>query len=351
MSTSGTVATTVFNTRKVIDHAFRRCRLTPQQITSEHIETAKDLLWLFLSTLASKGIALWCLERSILPLYGYQPQVPLPQGTVDLFYLGLRQVQRLTGTYTATEGDPDLAFDGDIDTACTQVTDAGSIQFQLDSATEMTTFGILPESSGQWDFTVQVSNDGSTWTTVYTASDLEVEAGTWVWFDVSGQYPQAYARIQAGVGTILDVSEFVVANTPSEIPLSKVNRDDYDNLPNKSFPSRPTEFWYDRKRVTAYAQLWPVPAPEFTFYQLVARTQRYIQDVGTLTQEIEVPQRWYLAIICELARQLGYEIKEVSPDVLPGLTAEATNQLRIAWDGETDSAPTRFSVNISPYTR
>jgi len=84
MATSGTVGQTVFETRKVIDHAFRRAKIQPQQITSEHIDTALDLLFLNLSAIASYGIPLWVLEKTILPIYRGQRSVPLPVGTVDI---------------------------------------------------------------------------------------------------------------------------------------------------------------------------------------------------------------------------------------------------------------------------
>ncbi len=47
MATSGTVSTTNFTTRQVIDHAFRRCRLGAQQITSEMIDVANDQLYIY----------------------------------------------------------------------------------------------------------------------------------------------------------------------------------------------------------------------------------------------------------------------------------------------------------------
>lgn len=352
MSTSGTVSTTVFNTRKVIDHAFRRCKLAPQQITSEHIETAKDLLWLFLSTIASKGIALWAVQKDIVPLYGYVPDVPLPVGTVDLLNANLRNIHRPTGIYSSSEGTADDAFDSDIETACTQTNPAGYIQVQFDDETRITTLGILPNVDGAaWDFSVQISDDGVSWTDIYTADDLEVTEQEWIWVDVEGVYPTTYCRLLARNTTVLDVAEFVVGNTPNEIPLALINRDDYVNQPDKMTAGRPTEYYFDKQRTQPIMSLWPAPAPEYTFYQITATVQRYIQDVGTMAQEIEVPQRWFLAIICELARQLAYEIKEVDVELIPQLSSEAKTQLDIAWNSESDSAPVKIRVNISPYTR
>lgn len=352
MATSGTVSTTVFTTRKVLDHAFRRCKLTPQQIAGEDIETAKDLLWLFLSSLASKGVTLWTIEKEILPMYGYVPNVPLPIGTVNLLDVNLRNIHRPTGTYTASEGDADSAFDEDIETACTQTVGEGWIQVEYDSETRLCCFGILPEVTETWNISIQVSDDGVTWETVYTNETFEAVEQEWLWVDIDGIYPKTYCRlISNDVDTILDVAEFVAGNNPNEIPLALINTDNYDSQPDKAFPGRPTEYRYDRQRTQPIMNLWPAPGPEYTFYQLVARVQRYIQDVGSLTQEIEVPQRWYLAIVCELARQLAYELPQVKAEVMPGVAAEASQQMQQALDGESDGSSTRLRINISPYTR
>lgn len=351
MATSGTVSQTLFNTRKVIDHAFRRCKLSPQQITSENIETAKDLLYLFLSTISSKGVALWAVGSEILPIYGYVPDVPLPVGTIDLLDANIRSVMRPTGTYSSSEGTADNAFDSDIMTACTQTNPGGNITIQFEAETRLTTFGILPEVTEEWDYFIEVSEDGVTWDTVYTAVAQEMIEQEWFWFDLSGIYPTNYCRIRGGSATVLDVAEFVAANTPNEIPLALINRDDYDSQPDKTFASRPTEYWFDKQRTQPSMGLWPAPAPEFTYYQIVARVQRYIQDVGTMTQEIQVPQNWFLAIVCELARQLGYSIPEVKAEVMPSLEQEASNQLKIAWDSQSDGSAVMLRINISPYTR
>ena len=353
MATSGTVSTTVFNTRKVIDHAFRRCKLSPQQITPEYIETAQDLLFLFLSTLASKGIALWAIDKVILPLYAYQQTVPCPVGTVDVLNANLRTSTRVTNEtlFTSSEGFAEYAFDGDIDTECVQTLPAGWIQSQLDSVTAAPLFGILPGSSGLWDVSIQASQDGITWTTLYTNDALIALDGEWHWIDIQGVIPYLYYRLQANNLTVLNVREFYVGNLPNEIEIAKVNRDDYANLPNKFFTGRPVQFWYNKQRDQPLMEIWPAPMEQYTFAQLVLYTQRYVQDVGSMTQELEVPQRWYKPIMLQLGKDLAGEIAEVQPGVANEIAMELMPVLREAWDSETDSAPSYILPNISCYTR
>ena len=350
MATSGTVSQTVFNTRKVIDHAFRRCKIAPQQITAEYITTAQDLLYLLLSTLAIKGIALWCIEKKILPMYEGVQSIPCPLGTVDVLNANLRQINRLLGQASASEGIAENAFDGGLATACVQTLPGGYIQLELPSATTMYTFGILPGVTAPWEFEVQVSGDGLNWLPVYENLGYQAVDSEWLWFDVEGIPEAPYIRLQAGVTTVLNVREFVISNNPQEIPVAKVNRDDYANLPNKIFRGRPTEFWYDRKRLQPIMTIWPAPDSQYTFWQLTVYTQRYVQDVGTLTEEIEIPQRWYLAIINELAKELSLSIPEVDRQIIPQVQAEAASRMSEAWSGETDSSPTYILPNIRPYT-
>ena len=70
-----------------------------------------------------------------------------------------------------------------------------------------------------------------------------------------------------------------------------------------------------------------------------------------MTDELEVPDRWYLAIVCNLAAQMGREIKEVDEIIIPRLDLDAKTYLDDAWTGETDEAEVYLRPNISPYTR
>jgi len=352
MATSGTVSTTVFDTRKVIDHSFRRCKLTAQQITSEHLDIAKDLLFLHLSTLVSRGLKLWNIDYIILAIKENEVSVKTPVGVVDMLDLNLRTSTRhATGILTATEGVAANAFDGTLTTACTQTSAAGNIQIQLADVIAIPIYGILPNVSGTWDYIIESSDDGITYTPIITRTGVAVVAGEWIWQDVEGILSHNRYRLRATGTTVLDVRELVFQNLPQEIPFYQLNRTDYSNLPNKTRPGRPTQFWWDRQRTQAVITMWPAPQAEFAFAQLTAYVHTYIEDVGTLAQEIEVPQRWYLAVVTGLAAELAKEIKEVDISMIPITEAAADKELAKVWDGETDNSDAFFRPNISPYTR
>jgi hypothetical protein len=360
MAVSGTVSQTQFETRKVIDHAFRRCRVPVQLVTNEHLQIATDVLYLLMSELVNRGIPLWCIEKQILALYEGSTEVPCPSGTVDVLNLQIRQIQRLTGTTTSSEGDADFSTDGDVSTACTQVTPGGNITIEFQSQTSITNLGVLPNATSTWDIAVQTSSDGISYTTVYANSSFDAVDGEWQWIDLyDAATTQAgtalndvlFVRLLANAPTVLDVSEFVVANSPSEIPMSRINRDDYQSLPDKTFQGRPVQFWLDLQREVPVIRIWPAVQLQYTFSQFVLTRKRYLMDVGTLTQTLDFPQRWLEAVVAELAARLAMEVQEVDQTLIPLLRGAADRAMMTAWTGEEDSSPVYFRVNLSPYTK
>ena len=331
MATSGTVSTTQFTTRQVIDHAFRRCRLGAQQITSEMINVANDQLYLILSDLANRGVQLWCIERLVMPLYEGQGAVTLPLGTVDVLNTNLRTLQEATGT-----------------TATTSTTYQN---YNVDGLT-VTTVGVLWSAAAQ-PFVVEMSNDGITWTNVPLSSYVsnpDAAAGEWTWVDTEVPESADYFRVRVTSGT-LSYSQVFFGNTPNEIPIARLNRDDWTALPNKSFEGRPLQFWFDRQRDQPVMRLWPIPNAAAETQTIVLWRHRYIQDVGTMTQELDVPQRWFNAIVALLASKLADETPEVDAQLMPILEAKAEKALAQAENEERDNSPIYWTPNLNPYTR
>ncbi len=361
VSTSGTVSTTVFKTYKIVDHAFRRCRMAPEEITPQHLQTALDCLFLNFSKMANRGIPLWTIQRYILPLYQGQYQVDCPVGTVDTLNVALRTLLRLTGTYTASEGDASLAFDGDVKTSCTQTTPGGNIAIEFDGTTNISNVGILFNSTvAALSFVIETTSDGSTWNTVYTNDAYASVQGEWLWVDldspttalISGYQNDITAcRIRAIAPSILNIDEFFLSNTPQEIPMANINKDDYANLPNHNFQGRPVQWWYNIQLSPPQMWIWPAANAAANFQQLILYSHRQIQDVGTLNQLIEFPTRWYDAAIWDLAMILCDEIKEVPPGRKEEIRTDAEKSITEAWNQETDRSPIYLRVNISPYTR
>jgi lauroyl/myristoyl acyltransferase len=95
--------------------------------------------------------------------------------------------------------------------------------------------------------------------------------------------------------------------------------------------------------------LWPVPSDPFV--QMTVWTSRQIQDVGDLQDELEVPQRWYEAVIFMLAHRMALELPGVAMDRIGYLEKMANEYLNEAEQEERDKSPIYFAPNIAPYTR
>jgi hypothetical protein len=328
MAYSGTVSQTVFDTRRVIENAARRCRMPPQTLSAEHVEVAKDQLYLLLSELANQGLQLWCIQKTIYPLYAGVSKITTIAGTVDVLNSNLRTLQRVTGTNT--------------DNATSRTTD-------FSVPTTITTVGVK-WSAASVPLSLQRSDDGLAWTVVQTETP-DASVGEWTWFDLEEVVPARYFRVLSTGGN-LNFDQIYYGNTPTEIPLARLNRDDYTNLPNKSFQSnRPLQFWLDRQSRSPVLNLWPVPNIGAETSQIVLWASRHIMDVGSMTQEIEVPQRWYNAIVAKLAAHLALEYAEVDPQLIPILDAKAREALYIAQQEERDNSSINILPNIGVYTR
>lgn len=328
MAFSGTVSQTTFDTRRVIENAARRCKMPPQTLSAEHIDVANDQLYLLLSELANRGLQLWCIQKTIYPLYSGVSQLITLAGTIDVLNSNLRTLQPVSGVNT--------------DGPTFRITDFAS-------AVPITSVGV------KWSGTavpiaLERSDDGAAWTTIQTETPV-AGAGEWTWFDLAAVVPARYFRVLATSGT-LAFEQIYYGNTPTEIPLARLNRDDYTNLPNKSFLSnRPLQFWLDRQSLSPVLNLWPVPNTDAETSQIVVWSQRHIMDVGSMTQEIEVPQRWLNAIVAMLASMLALEYAEVDPQMIPILDAKAKEALYYAQQEEYDNSPVNILPDIGMYTR
>ena len=326
MAYSGTVSTTTFNALKVVDHAFRRCRLPAQAISAEMQTYALESLYLFLSELASIKTPSWCIEKMVLPMYENQPIVTLPLGTVEVLNLNYRTIQLVTGTTTTT-----------------------STSYTVNFTTQTTVDIVGVEWSGaSTPLTFQVSTNGTTWVTVGTFTDT-ASSGEIVWVDISGALAFQYFRITST--TTFNYAVVSLGNMPQEIPLGQLNRDSYVNQSNKVFPGRPSSYYFQRDLPQPVVNLWPAPYSAAEQAQLVLWRHRQIMDTANLQQDVEVPQRWLNAIIDGLSAEVAAETPQVDPQIMAVLEQKAAMSLQRAWDGDNDGSPIQINPGIGVYTK
>jgi hypothetical protein len=350
MATSGTVGQTAFNVQAMIEAAIRRSGMKADSIGAETAMIARTNLYLYLSHLANQGVNLWCLDKQILAVYPQQYVYDLPVGTIDVLNCNYRSLTRISGgtPASAAGGTAANAFDGDTTTACTQTSTLGNISYDAGIATQVTTVGYLPHASATLTLVFEYSTDNSTWTTAKTVASQAYAAGQWYWADLTLNTEARYWRVRAAAGT-LDAAEVFFGNTPAEIVMSRLNRDDYVALPNKATTGRALQFWFDRQRTQPRMWVWPVPTD--TFEQIIAWRHRHIEDVGALTNDVEIPQRWLEAVTMHLAWKLALETPGADMQRLSYLKQLAEEEEFEASNEERDNSPIYYNPAIIAYTK
>jgi len=148
----------------------------------------------------------------------------------------------------------------------------------------------------------------------------------------------------------LSLRELFFGNNSTEITMARLNRDDYTNLPNKNFTAnQPFQYWFNRTIPQSKIYLWPVPSDPFI--QMTVWYSRQIDDVGALTDELEVPQRWYEATVMMLAHRMSLELPGVPLDRVQYLEAQAEKYLGQSEAEERDKSPIYLAPAIGVYTR
>ena len=327
MAFSGSIGVATFNALKVIDHAFRRCKLPAQQITSEMQQYALESLAFMLSEIANGKTPSWCIEKQIYPFYQGQPTVVLDLGTVEVLNANYRTMQQITGTVTTLSST--------------------EYKTEFSSATAVSTVGVK-WSGAAVNLTFDVSDDDISWTTVGTQTTT-ASAGEWTWSDITPAIAYKFFRITGDAA--LDYSQVYLANMPQEIPMGSLNRDTFVAQSNKIFEGRPLTYWFQRDIPEPVLHLWPAPNAAAEYAQLIVWRHRQIMDTENLQQEVEIPHRWLEAIINGLAARVGSETQQVDINLIPVLEQRAAQSMQRALDGDNDGSPTYINPGIGCYTK
>jgi len=361
MAYSGTVGQTVITVQQLIDHGARRCGKLAEELSVEQVQSAKESLFILLSNIANMGINYWAISKLVIGLNANQYIYSLPVGAIDALNVLYRTMNRpspnnMGGYSTSAGGTVANVYDGDTATYCQQTSSNGniSVNFGTSNSQYVGSIGFLPYVAGggsaTWSYTLQYSTDGSTWNTLATGTNVAVTDNQWVWTDIDPGQNVQYYRMQATGGTTLALRELYFGTMATELQMARLNRDDYTNLPNKQFTAnQPFQFWFDRTIPQPTMYLWPVPSDPFV--QMTVWYSRQIMDVGALSGQLEIPQRWYEAILMMLSHRMSLELPAVQADRISYLEGQAEKYFNLAEQEERDKSPIYYSPNISVYTR
>ena len=137
---------------------------------------------------------------------------------------------------------------------------------------------------------------------------------------------------------VIDVLSMVVRRSTTDFSMSRISRDEYLSIPNKTTTGRPTQFFIDRQ-ITPKIKVWPTPENSTDVLHFDCLTR--IEDADTFTNTVEVPFRFYPCLAAGLAYYIA--IKK-APDRI--------QLLKAIYDEEFDRAQAedrdRASFNVTP---
>jgi len=349
-TTSNNLTVTQYDVITLLEMAVRRCGKLAGSISAEDMIMARLELSMLINAMVNRGVPLWTIDKQIYGLNLNQNLLPFTPDTVDLINVLYRYNNLPSGGVAASSdgGVADYAFDQNLNTACTQTSPDGNISYNFLTQTTVTTVGYLPNVTSDLNLIYEYSVDGVTWVTAISASGVATyTAGQWYWLDIS--YPQTaqYFRVRETSGGTLNVTELVFGTSANETVLSRINRDDYQNLPYKNQIGRPLQYWFDRQIIP---QAWVWPASQYSFNSLVVWRRRIIQNVGDYTNSLEFPNRFLDYIINSLALRLAKIIPGVDMSRVPMLMADKAESEQMAWSEERDNSAFYISPMIGGYT-
>jgi hypothetical protein len=354
MAYSNTTGQTTINVDQLISYAFRDSGKTAEEMTPELVNAGKQALFYNLQNLSNLGVNLWLLENQLYGALNAQQQLVLPKTTIDVREANwVYIINNTAAEYLPVDNiDSPSAFNLNLDTHATST--IGENYFGLEYSPALPVYYVgwnayAPTGPVTYNFAYEVSNDGIVWKTVKVFPAITMTDKQWQYYNIPTTPPYQYYRLRETTAPTFSVRQIVFSTSQQVIPLARLNRDDYWNLPNKQFPSqRSLQYWFDRT-IEPSMYLWPVPNNDFQMFQLLVEKQ--MEDVGSLTNEIYVPDRWIASVQASLSHKMSMQIPGVDLARIQYLEGQADKLFMQASDEERDKSPIYFQPNYSYYTR
>lgn len=355
MAYSGTTGNTTINVDQLISYAFRDAGKTSEEMTPEYVDAAKQALFYNLQNLSNLGVNLWLLENQLYGAVTAQQQLYLPKTVIDVREANwVYVINSAAAEYLPVANvDSPAVFDQNLDLVSTSLVGDNWFGLEYQNAQPVFYVGFNGYASGggvtTYNFAYEVSDDGVTWATVQQFPATTLSDREWAYFNISTTPNHSFYRLRETVASTFSIRQIVFSTSQQVIPLSRLNRDDYWNLPNKQFPSvRSLQYWFDRQ-IEPSMYLWPVPNNDFQMFQLVVEKQ--MQDVGSLTNQIYVPDRWINSVQKQLSHSMSLQLPGIDIARIQYLEAQANKAFMQASEEDRDKSPIYFQPNYSYYTR
>lgn len=353
--TSGTYNFQSVEIELLIREAYERIGILGEFVEYQKLDSAKRSIDLIFLDWMNKSVNLWTLGITYLPLITSQSTYNLPVIVSDIIQASIRtSTRQLEGTATSSAGGTAAnAFDGNPATACTQTAPNGNIQYNYgvdglgNSITQKINFvGIQPNDTNLYNIVIENSLDGITWNTLLT-QEINCVAGVNNWFDIITPTAAQYYRLRATTGTTLNIQELYFNNNINDILMSNISRYGYYSFSNRQYESQPN-IYYLHRDITPVLHIYPTPSSQFNcmFYSY----KQMIQDTGDLyTNTVEIPSRFYVALISRLAYELALKYRSNDLQYLQLLKSESDSTFGVATTEDSPNLSITIQPNYDPY--
>jgi hypothetical protein len=357
MAYSNTTGQTKINVDQLLSYAFRDAGKTAEEITPEYINAGKQALFYNLMDLSNRGVNLWLLENQLYGALTQQQQLVLPSTTIDVREANWVYVQNIQASvYLPTDNSTSpnaFNLQSQLASLATSTISENWLGVGYQQAQSVYYVGwncYAPGGGAQtYNLVYEYSDDGINWVVKQTFPAITMVDYQWQYYNIAITEPHLFYRLRETVASTFSVRQIVFSTSQQVIPLSRLNRDDYWNLPNKQFPSvRSLQYWFDRQ-IEPSMYLWPVPNNPYQMFQLIVEVQ--MQDVGSLTNQIYVPDRWLPSIQATISHKLSLQLPGVDMTRIQYLELQAEKLFLHASEEDRDKSPIYFQPNIAYYTR
>jgi hypothetical protein len=281
-------------------------------LTAADYKFAVRMLNKLLKAWEASELNLWVKEEGTLFFQPNQYKYDLGSGVIDAANAGSYPIVETTTTATVAGGIGVIP--------CTTVT----------GMTIGDIFGVLLDTgSVQWSTITNITSLNVTLNNTLTS---QATAGAYV-YDYTTTVPRPYNITQC---RLIDSSGF-------ERVLTRMRREDYFRMPQKTLASIPS-FWYYDPQLN-YGSLFFWPSIDDASYRVRFTYLRTVNDLVLSTNTADVPQEWLLAVTTNLAVQLApaYGRHNLVGQVGAGLLGDqARDALKMASGFNVDEGNTQF---------
>jgi hypothetical protein len=341
--TSGTYNFQVIEVELIIREAYERIGILGEFVEAQKLNAARNSINFLLLEWMNKSVNLWTLESTFLPLTANQGQYTLENIIGDIVQVNLRtSTRQLNGTPTASNGgDAANAFDSNPATSCNAGQNGWiAYDYGAGNTQQINFIGIQSATTTAYSLVVETSSDNNNWTLLYTipapTPPQSFTAGFNLWLNIPTPINARSYRIRETNNATLNISELYFNNNVLDMPISSVSRYEYYTYPNKTLQGRPTVYYLD-SQINPIFNIWPVPSSQYNCLQYTYK--KMMQDVGLFTNSLQIPQRFYPAMVWGVAYHMALKY---NPQIAPNMLSEYEKSFSIATAEDAEITPLRI---------